>query len=39
MNLSVPDHSLLVFVDDTGHEAIAPGHPVYGPRRLRGHGR
>jgi hypothetical protein len=30
MELSVPDRSLLVFVDDTGHEALVPSHPVYG---------
>lgn len=30
MELSVPDRSLLVFVDDTGHEALVPGHSVYG---------
>jgi hypothetical protein len=30
MKLSVSDNSLLIFVDDTGHEALVPGHPVYG---------
>ena len=30
MELSVPDRSLLIFVDDTGHEALVPGHSVYG---------
>jgi hypothetical protein len=30
MELSVSDHSLLIFVDDTGHESLVPGHPVYG---------
>jgi hypothetical protein len=30
MELSVTDRSLIVFVDDTGHEAPVPGHPVYG---------
>jgi hypothetical protein len=30
MEFSVSDHTLLVFVDDTGHEALVPGHPVYG---------
>ena len=29
-NLVLPDRCLAVFVDDTGHEALAPGHPVYG---------
>jgi hypothetical protein len=28
--LTVADQSLVVFVDETGHEALAPGHPVYG---------
>ncbi|WP_316235299.1 MULTISPECIES: DUF3800 domain-containing protein [unclassified Bradyrhizobium] len=28
--LTIADQSLVVFVDDTGHEALAPGHPVYG---------
>jgi hypothetical protein len=28
--LNIPDRSLAVFVDDTGHEALVPGHPVYG---------
>lgn len=30
MNLSLPEHSLVVFVDSTGHVALVPGHPVYG---------
>jgi hypothetical protein len=30
MDLNVSGHSLLIFVDDTGHEALVPGHPVYG---------
>jgi hypothetical protein len=30
MELNVSDRSLLVFVDDTGHEALVPGHSVYG---------
>jgi hypothetical protein len=30
MELSVSDQSLLIFVDDTGHEALVPGHPIYG---------
>ncbi|MFG3594500.1 hypothetical protein [Bradyrhizobium sp. RDI18] len=30
MELSVTDRSLFVFVDDTGHEALVSGHPVYG---------
>lgn len=30
MELNVSDQSLLIFVDDTGHEALAPGHPIYG---------
>lgn len=29
-NLVVPNGCLAVFVDDTGHEALAAGHPVYG---------
>jgi hypothetical protein len=29
-NLILPDRCLAVFVDDTGHEALVPGHPVYG---------
>jgi hypothetical protein len=28
--LILPQGSLVVFVDDTGHEALVPGHPVYG---------
>jgi hypothetical protein len=28
--LVLPDRCLAVFVDDTGHEALVPGHPVYG---------
>jgi hypothetical protein len=28
--LALPDRCLAVFVDDTGHEALVPGHPVYG---------
>jgi hypothetical protein len=28
--LTIADQSLVVFVDDTGHEALVPGHPVYG---------
>jgi hypothetical protein len=28
--LILPEGSLVVFVDDTGHEALVPGHPVYG---------
>jgi hypothetical protein len=28
--LILPGGSLVVFVDDTGHEALVPGHPVYG---------
>jgi hypothetical protein len=28
--LNIADQSLVVFVDDTGHEALVPGHPVYG---------
>jgi hypothetical protein len=28
--LQVPDTSFVVFVDDTGHEALVEGHPVYG---------
>jgi hypothetical protein len=30
MELKLPDKSLVVFVDDTGHEALVEGHPVYG---------
>lgn len=30
MNLILPDRSLAVFVDDTGHEELVKGHPVYG---------
>jgi hypothetical protein len=30
MELKLSDHTLVVFVDDTGHEALVPGHPVYG---------
>ncbi len=30
MNLVLPDRCLAVFVDDTGHEALVTGHPVYG---------
>jgi hypothetical protein len=30
MNLSLAQDSLIVFVDDTGHEALVPGQPVYG---------
>jgi len=29
-NLILPDRCLAVFVDDTGHEALVHGHPVYG---------
>jgi hypothetical protein len=29
-NLVLPDQCLAVFVDDTGHEALVAGHPVYG---------
>jgi hypothetical protein len=29
-HLILPEGSLVVFVDDTGHEALVPGHPVYG---------
>jgi hypothetical protein len=28
--LTIADQSLVVFADDTGHEALVPGHPVYG---------
>jgi hypothetical protein len=30
LSLALPDGSLVVFVDDTGHEALVPGQPVYG---------
>jgi hypothetical protein len=30
MNLVLPDRCLAVFADDTGHEALIAGHPVYG---------
>src|SRR6476660_3345580 len=30
MELKLPNDCLAVFVDDTGHEALVPGHPVYG---------
>src|SRR5439155_9854091 len=30
MELKLPEKSLVVFVDDTGHEALVKGHPVYG---------
>src|SRR5215208_3347319 len=30
MNLLLSDRCLAVFVDDTGHEALVRGHPVYG---------
>jgi hypothetical protein len=29
-DLLLPDRCLAVFVDDTWHEALVPGHPVYG---------
>lgn len=29
-NLILPDRCLAIYVDDTGHEALIPGHPVYG---------
>ena len=29
-NLILPDRCLAVYVDDTGHEALMPGHSVYG---------
>jgi hypothetical protein len=29
-SLILPGGSLVVLVDDTGHEALVPGHPVYG---------
>jgi hypothetical protein len=29
-HLILPDRCLAVFVDDTGHEALVKGHPVYG---------
>jgi hypothetical protein len=28
--MNLPEKSLVVFVDDTGHEALVAGHPVYG---------
>ncbi|MET4037956.1 MULTISPECIES: hypothetical protein [unclassified Bradyrhizobium] len=28
--LTIADQSLVVFVDDTGHEVLVPRHPVYG---------
>jgi hypothetical protein len=28
--LTIADQSLVVFVDDTGHEALMQGHPVHG---------
>jgi hypothetical protein len=28
--LVIPDRCLAVFVDDTGHEALVPNHPIYG---------
>ncbi|HWF96121.1 MAG TPA: hypothetical protein VG291_14285 [Xanthobacteraceae bacterium] len=30
MELTLPDSSLVVFVDDTGHERLVEGHNVYG---------
>lgn len=30
MELKLPNDCLAVFVDDTGHEALVAGHPVYG---------
>src|SRR5258708_3223585 len=30
MHLHLPEQSLVVFVDDTGHERLVEGHPVYG---------
>ena len=30
MDLNLPEKSLVVFIDDTGHEALVKGHPVYG---------
>jgi len=30
VTLNLADQSLVAFVDDTGHEALVPGHPVYG---------
>jgi hypothetical protein len=30
MDLKLPEKSLVVFVDDTGHERLVEGHPVYG---------
>jgi hypothetical protein len=29
-NLILPEGCLVVFVDDTGHETLVRGHPVYG---------
>jgi hypothetical protein len=29
-HLVLPDRCFVVYVDDTGHEALVPGHPVYG---------
>jgi hypothetical protein len=28
--LVIPDRCLVVFVDDTGHQALVPNHPIYG---------
>src|SRR5690348_17178461 len=30
VDLVVPDRCLAVYVDDTGHETLVQGHPVYG---------
>jgi hypothetical protein len=30
VNITYAERTLMVFVDDTGHEALAPGHVVYG---------
>ena len=30
MELKVSNSALIVFVDDTGHEALVPGQPVFG---------
>jgi hypothetical protein len=30
VELHLPETSLVVFVDDTGHERLVEGHPVYG---------
>ena len=30
MELTLPESSLVVFVDDTGHERLVKGHNVYG---------